>query len=360
MVTLVLGLAVAGCSNPSGDDDDPRERLIKSWWSGFLSVELDDLIAQSEGLQQASADLCDAPSQQALDDARGAWTATHRALKRQEIFNFGPYADEPLRYSAKLDFWPARPASVEEVAAAQDIDPTVESIGGLGGPTKGLPAAQVLLWGEDPSAALEMLESSERRCEYLKAMTAVVASDANGLRQAWNPREDGYYQQLLNPGDDSDYETSILAVSAIINRLWFTVENIRMEKLGKALGTTSGGTAQPELAESRFAERSLDSIRDNLDAIELLYFGDAERPLVGVAEFVETVDPDLNDQVRADLKASRAALDAIDGPLTQAVESDAADVQAAIDELQNLQRSIEVDVMSTLGLSVSFNDNDGD
>lgn len=358
---IFLLVCAAGCSK-SSDGPDPREELLESWWEGFLRVELDGLVDEAEGLEAATGALCDAPTESSLGEARDAWSATHRRLKRQEIFNFGPYTEPPRRYSVRLDFWPARPDTVETTVANEDLELAPEVVGGLGGGAKGLPAAQVLLWdgGGQSETALAALEASERRCAYLHAITGNVADESRGLREAWDPDAGGHFGQLLEPGGDSEYESLVLSVSAVINRLWFAVENIRTTKLGKPHGSTSGGTPQPELAEARFARRSLAAIGDNLDAIELLYFGDDERSLTGVAEFVAEGDPAVNDDVRTHLEASRDALDEIDGPLVEAVESDSADVQAAIDALQELQRVIEVDVISTLGLSLSFNDNDGD
>jgi predicted lipoprotein len=64
--------------------------------------------------------------------------------------------------------------------------------------------------------------------------------------------------------------------------------------------------------------------------------------------------------MRGELDASYTALDAVPEPLTEAIATSRAAVQAAIDQLGVLQRAIQVDVINALSLSVGFNDNDGD
>ena len=54
------------------------------------------------------------------------------------------------------------------------------------------------------------------------------------------------------------------------------------------------------------------------------------------------------------------ALDAIDGPLSDAVVEDPESVEAAMDALTSLQRFFQIDVADALSIVVGFNDTDGD
>lgn len=348
---FILTTLCSACSNPD-TGEDPRERVLHAWWDQFLGPELDELGAETSALSERIGEFCATLSDPSLDAAQSQWAKAHRRIKRQEIFNFGPYVEEPLRYKVKLDFWPARPTTIEATIANEDLD--LAKVPTLPGPSRGLPVIEYLLWETDTW--------TPRRCDYLIAVAEDAHAQSVALKDAWDPALGGAYGELLNPGPNGTYKTLVLSVSAVINRLWFTVENIHLMKLGKPLFTAAdGGTAQPELVEAQYSGRSIEAIHDNLDAVEHLYFGeDGNDEAVGIAQFVPATQQSLNDDIRAEFVAVRAALDAIDVPLDEAVVAQPNRVADAIEALERLQRLIEVDAISALGLSLSFNDNDGD
>ena len=151
-----------------------------------------------------------------------------------------------------------------------------------------------------------------------------------------------------------------MALSEVVNRMGFTIEIIRADKLGVPLGTTSGGTPQPDKAESQSSGRSLEDLRDNLRGLERLYYGDEPTGQIGLDFYLRFRGHEFGALMRAELDASQAALDAIPGPLTTAITAAPASVNQAIETLGALQRFIQVDVINALALTLGFNDNDGD
>jgi predicted lipoprotein len=68
----------------------------------------------------------------------------------------------------------------------------------------------------------------------------------------------------------------------------------------------------------------------------------------------------FDEQFRVALDGARAALEAIDVPLGEAVSSEGDRVREASTRLGELQSLIQTELISALGLSLNFNDNDGD
>ena len=92
-----------------------------------------------------------------------------------------------------------------------------------------------------------------------------------------------------------------------------------------------------------------------------LYLGDgleirrkADRSLVTQA------DTSIESMVREQIAATRAAIEAIEGPLDVALVSHREQVVAAHDAIRELHRTIGVDVAGALAVTISFNDTDGD
>ncbi len=337
---------------------DARRELLNSWGQRFLLGTYAEFEARSVELQTRSDALCQAPSSETLEAARGAWWAARAPWKQSEVFAFGPFSEEPQRFGPKIDFWPARPDTVEATLAGTD-PLTPETAAGFGAAAKGFPAIEYLLY--QPETDVVAAFATPRRCDYLRAITADLIAQARELIAAWDPARGNFLGELTLAGKTSKHFESLhLALGEVVNRMGYTLENIRGDKLGRPLGTTSGGAAQPDKVESPFSGRSLEDIRDNVRGIERLYFGDAARGEGGLEGYLVQRGKSFAQLMRAQLDASFAALDAVPEPLTLAIVSGKGQVQAAIDQLGVLERAIQVDVINALSLSVGFNDNDGD
>lgn len=347
---LAAGGAVAGCG-PEAVPDRRRE-LLSSWTSAFLLSHYAEFTSKLEALRSASRVLASEPDDEDLSRVQQAWREARRPWKETEVFKFGPVVDEPLRYGPKIDFWPARPDSVDAVlAGTESIDPD-----GLGAAAKGLPAVEYLLFA---TGARDGFRESARRYEYLEVLIDDLIAQSQALADAWDPEGGDYQRELVEAGrGSSTYDTLSMALSEVVNRMGFTVENIRADKLGA--GIAPDGTPQPEKLESRFSARSISDIRDNLRGIELLFFGDPEAGVLALDDYLQHRGFRLAGRMRVELDGSRAALARINLPLSVAIEENQDLVRAAIDRLAGLQRLIQVDVIGALSLNVRFNDNDGD
>jgi hypothetical protein len=349
-------LGIAACSS-TGAPDTRRELL--SGWSTELIVPLyRDFEQQSEALSTALGALCAAPTSESLTAARTAWGLARETWKEAEVFAFGPYSRPQYRIGPQIDSWPARADNVEEwLTGSGAVD--AATVATLGVYHKGLPVIEYLLY--PPQGAAETLLADARRCSYLISVGAELVSRARAIHLAWSPEGDDFAAQLSGAGRTSTAFRSLRdAFSEIVNRMGFTVENIRRDKLGRPLGDASGGIAAPDSAESRFSGRSISDILDNLEGIELLFFGDAERGIPALGRYAAERGQDFDGRVRDALASARGALMACDLPLTQAITTSPDAVLDATAKLGDLQALFQVELIGALGLSLNFNDNDGD
>ena len=353
LVAIGLGTGMSACGSKG---DDSRRALLASWGEHVILPGYRDFEAKAAALRDAGNALCQAPSSETLQAARSSWSDARAPWKRAEVFAFGPFKEEPLRLGPKIDFWPVRIDTVELVLAG------AEPIAGdtLGAAQKGMPVIEYLLFQPDVDLVAGFSGNS-RRCEYLAATTADLAVRAREMREAWDPDQGNYLAELVDAGsDDSMFESVHLALSEVVNRMAFTVENIRMDKLSRPLGDLTGGSPQPDKAESHLSGRSIEDIRDNLRGIELLYFGDGSAESIGLDAYARERGHDFAQAMQDELAAARAALDGIPEPLTRAILDDPDSVSQTIERLADLQRLIQVDILNALSLTPSFNDNDGD
>ena len=140
----------------------------------------------------------------------------------------------------------------------------------------------------------------------------------------------------------------------------FTVENMRVDRLGTPLGDKVGGQLRPSLVESRFSDHSLEDLRQVLITIEALVVGSSENGGLGLMHIPRLeARQDIIESFRQSLGAARDAIDAIPEPLRENLDNTET-VRDAYDRLGDLQRIIQGDIINVLGLSLAFNDSDGD
>jgi len=357
-VRALLGAAfvLAGCSQPSATPEDTRRVLLQGLGEQIFLPRYVEFEARAGDVRAAIGAFCEDPTEETLATARDAWWVSRAPWKRNETVAFGPYAP-PDSYGAALDFWPCRAESVDAVLAGTDpIDPAL-----LGAAGKGLPALEYLLYDPEHDPVAESAPDS-RRCEYLAAIGGELVLDASALRGAWDPAEGDFLGELVEAGRGSKtYDSIEMALGEVVNRLVYDLEAARGEKLGVPLGSKTGGTPQPDSAESRFSGRSLEDVRDALRGVEEVCFGaELEKP-ASLVRYLDGIGrDDLGPALRGAFDASYAAIDAIPEPLTEAVTSDPASVQAAMDAMGELQRLIQTDVINAMGLMLTFSDADGD
>ncbi|HEY1099263.1 MAG TPA: imelysin family protein [Myxococcota bacterium] len=366
--TTMVACPADGDPPPEGDPalESDRQRLLTDWEGTLLLPTHAEFVTTSQALIDASTAFCAAPDDAALFAAtQAAWSATHSAFKHIEVFRFGPIVAYPERYGPTVDFWPAREARIEAVLA--DDEPiTASRLRTEGAVARGLPVVEVLLWQRGDAGdnqALFTAADGARRCSYLVAASEDIHALASGLDEQWRLDGGAYVRHLTAPSSESEFPTVEAAFSELVNRMGFTVENVRRDKLGRT---------SAENIESGYSGRSIEAMRENLTTVMRLFYGGDASARTTAAEATATAPLGLIDHPRLverpDLIAAFEtaqheaidALEAVDAPFAVAVTDDRDGIAAADAALATLQRVIQADLLNVLSLTLAFNDNDGD
>ena len=333
------------------------QNTLDSWTATIIEPGFSDFASKASLLAEQSAALCQSTNPMALETARMGWSAMRGAWKNLEPFYFGPHKAAPKRLGQTIDFWPIREEKIIELLES-DAAVDASALGQQLAVVRGIPVLEYLLFakGEETLGALQM---DARRCEFTAGVAADLSNLALALKSAWFDAPEPYIANLTAP-TDGEFMDPRGAVSEVVNRMGFAIENIRRDRLGGPLGDKSGQGVRPQNVESRYSGRSIQDILDVLSALEVLYHGTADIDALGLVDHPRlAARTDITTQFDAAIEASRNALAQIPRPLSENLEPEAP-VRAAFDELAGVQRVIQTDIMNVLGLTQSFNDADGD
>jgi predicted lipoprotein len=101
----------------------------------------------------------------------------------------------------------------------------------------------------------------------------------------------------------------------------------------------------------------------NLQAVERVFLGTGLNGTggTGLEENLIALDAtSLSDEITAQQNEALTALQGLDDPLSSQIENNNEPVTAAFQEMQDVLVLIKADMASALGVSITFQDNDGD
>lgn len=205
-------------------------------------------------------------------------------------------------------------------------------------------------------AALGEAEVSRRRAVYAHHLAALILEHAAELRQAWDPAGGNFLGALSTAGAGSAiYPSAQLGLNAISDALVYLYKEVIDYKVGIPAGIRieCPTDACPEQVESRWAHASIHHLRENLGAFRDAYLGAPEgTDAPGFDDLVRSVGgAELDARIQGLIAQSFAALDAIDGPLEDAVISEVEDVDALAAVLRALADAFRIEVVSLLDLA---------
>lgn len=345
LACIVLGL-VAACGGSSSDSrDDAADGVTRS----VLVPSYEQAAARGAELAEAVRALCAAPSAERAAAARASWRDARAAWSRTEAAWIGPVMD---RRSEGLVDWPANADRIDTVIASTS-QPSEETVLSTSTSARGLGALEHLLF-DDGGATGARLRAEPARCAYAQAVADVIADETEGLRVAWVEGEGGEapYADALS-GEGSDGIDGEEAVGMLVERHLFLVERIADQELGASLGMR--GTPQPEALAEGAAGGGATDIADRLKGIRAEYVpGDGETQTLG--DLLAERDADVQERLMSKLDAAIAIAESIDGPLAD----DPAGRRRLRTAVKEAQVVLETEVVSVLGVTVGFSDNDGD
>ncbi|MBK8899597.1 MAG: imelysin family protein [Anaerolineaceae bacterium] len=358
---VVRGTAVPLTTiTPPGFD---RQALLENITHQIAIPAHEVFVARAEVLATAVAAFTANLTPETLVLAQDAWRAATVARTSLLTFRVG-LVDDSLLHN-RLDNRPARTTFIEEtIGGTVSIDDAyIESIGSS---SIGLGAMEYLLF--DPEGGNEAVlaryttaENTDRRRAYLLAVAQNLPVKATALLQVWTPEGQNYAQAFI--AADMDGGELQGSMNMVVNQMISDLEEMITARLGKPTGNTSNGQARPDLVESPFAFWSLPRIKATLGTMQAIYTGGDGLGFDDYLDFLAAKSADgepLSQAIDAQFHTTLAAFDAIEGTLHTAVTDHPDQVNAAYEEVRTLLVLLKVDMANHLGVTLTFNDNDGD
>lgn len=347
-------LAPVGAQAASGA---AAKAILERAVTGFVRPVYGSFLDSTIGLSKSMGSLCEAPSEEMLRDARGAFSRTALQWSKAELIRFGPVTkDNRLE---RILFWPDRKGTglrqVQAALAAKDASATDPSeLARKSVAMQGLGALEFVLFGSDAEELASGAPASYR-CAYGRAIAANVQQIAAEIDSEWK-ETDGFARTWQDFGPHNRiYRTGKEALTELLEVFIDGLELIRDQRLGGFLAEQADHD-RPKQALYWRSENTAPMLAAMMEGLKDLFdvsglgsvLPDTEKWIVGSTDF------EFNNAI--------SAANAVAGPIEPALQNPELRgklvyygvVAASLSELFGTRLSRE------LGLTAGFSSLDGD
>lgn len=338
-------------------DEDIRA-LLTAMTDKVIVPTYQALEAHTQTLATASQAFCTKPDLANFNSVKAAWSAALSTWQQTDAFTIGPALDEQFDFN--FYFRPIKKNLVNTVLkSTEPITPEILKKNGVG--VQGFAALEYLLFerGQSEADVLNRFTHS-KRCEYLVAASTLLHTHSTTLLHTWTPH---FSDAMKEVGKGStEFVTAPEAFNLVMNRVYQAAENAKL-KLQPALGQPAFQAGldpqreqvKPYQLEAWRSGHTLANTKATLLGVEQMLVAG------GVLEWLKQQDKAL---LAGEFESLFQRIKAIEFPSSDLfAQLEARDFKAAdalFNEAQMLTRYYKQRLASTLGVSLGFNENDGD
>lgn len=359
-------MMAASCKNKEEDslpvEEFDRQGMLKNYGNNIILPNYERLNNSLDTLVDLTVTFTATPNQINIDNLRQAFKSSWKNWMHCSSFEFGPASNNILRQT--MNTFPADTAQINSnissgsysLATAANID------------AAGFPSMDFLLYGVGTNDteildAYTITNNYLNRKQYLLDVVNYLKSNVNTVYVAWTSSGGNYINTFLSAtGTDVNSSTGLM-----VNDLNFDFEILKNFRIGIPLGKQTLDIPLPEKVESLYGKFSSELAREHIRAVENIYLGRDRNGVdgSGLDEYLSFVGANyngspLNGVIQTRLAEAKTALDNMPNDLGDAVVNNASPVDNAYQKLVQLLVLLKTDLPSSLGILITYQDNDGD
>ena len=357
-VLFVLSILVFSCKKAKINQTASYDRGA---WLTYTADEI--IVPQFQRFGESINELASAidsfsvsTTQQNLSEVKVALTQARISFQSIRSFGFGPAESHDLFNS--LEIFPANPSLIESYITLGSYN--LESAASIG--TRGFAAMEYLLFHDQDSTVLYEFKTESNRIQYLNELITNAVSHVVPVIDDWNST----YRNTFVNAKGTDVGSSL---SLLVNHFNMSLELAKNAKLAIPMGKRSLGTLFPEKVESPYEENSLKYLKSQTQGMYDLFNGVSA--LTGntgtsLSQYVTTLGENFGNTqtsrfINQYFEEILTGISKIEPTsLKQAVVSQDLDLEEVYSDYQSVVIYTKTEMPSILGVSITYQDNDGD
>lgn len=341
-INLIVLIAITSCSDNKDEETDTNATLYTEVLTNVslnvITETYNDLNTNALSLKTAVENLS-IGDETALQAVKDAWQNTRAPWEKSEGFLYGPVDTEGI--DPAVDSWPVDVNAINNILNSESA--ITSSLLDTNNEARGFHTIEYFLWGLDGDKAASDL--TDRELEYLTATATNLQSKTLDLYNGWLASEDNFAANFINAGESGSIYTSQKdALKEIVEGLAIIADEVANGKIEEPLNGNAG-SAKPEAEESRFSNNSKLDFANNIRSIQNIYLGDYNGlDGKGITDIVASSNTTLDAEIKTSISDAIAAIEAIPGTFTDAIENNRTAVENAQTKVADLLTILESDL----------------
>jgi len=354
---LSVSLSVLSCKKDKEEvtEEFNKKEMLTNYGNNIIVPAYEELELAISNLENAVSNFVSVSNSANLQTLRNNYLTAYLQWQNCSFMEFGPSENYTLKTICNT--YP-----VDTSLINSNISSGSYVLGSASNTTAiGFPALDFLLF-PDSSLSLALVtingNNAANKKQYITDLVQQIKAGVNSTLSSWR----GSYLSSFNTSDGNGQGSSL---SEIVNAINLDFEKFTRDgKIGIPLGVRSLGTALPEKTESFYSKNSLILFKESILGLKN-YFNGTSSSNIGLDDYLNHLN-DNNETARLSEKINNQfdlilqKAEVLSDPISIAVTTEQANVQALYDELQKMIVLLKVDMSSALSVLITYQDNDGD
>ncbi|CAM1364180.1 conserved protein of unknown function [Tenacibaculum soleae] len=346
-ITITALLLITCNSNTETIPDFDIQKLRADIISDIETPYTNGFIESIDLLNTSIQNFTNTPNENNLLIAKNNWKLAAKNYSLIEVLNIGEIKTSYIQTS--FYSWVANKNGIEDyISSNKEI--TESNINAISTNLRGLATIEYLLFKDNITETINNFLNSRRK-QYLNTVSLNLTSKATLFNVKWNTFRNTFIENNATGINGS--------VNQIVNQMYALLEDIKSYKIGQPAGIEKTTIADANILQAQMSNNSLSLIKSNINGIKNLYFGNNN----GIDDLVSAITKNqtLNTKIKNQIKTiENTILQFNTTPLKTAINTKKELVKTLYDQVKQLLILIKTDVASTLSVTVTFTDNDGD
>lgn len=342
---------LASCDKGGTPEEFDRSAMLTNMADNVIVPELNGLGTDLEALDNSADAFVAAPNASNLNDLKADYIAAYYSFQHCKMYDFGPMMDYAVK--SAMNTYPTDTIQIQSNISSGSYNlGTIENVDAIG-----FPAIDFLLYYQSESQVINSFDTAPdaaNRRTYLTDITSKMKTEFDLVISGWSNYKADF---IANDGNDAASSTS-----SLFNEFLKDIELAKNAKIGIPAGQQTGGQTLPSYVEGYYSGQSINLAIESIKGLKKAFSGDIGLGFDDYVVDVQGMDGtgSLAHNIQTQFNVVSDALAAIGSPLSEKVDTNPTAVNTAYLELKKLVTYCKTDMSSTLGLLVTFQDNDGD
>ncbi|MBD3638819.1 MAG: imelysin family protein [Crocinitomicaceae bacterium] len=350
LIICLIAALLVGCKKDDKPEFD-RKAMLTNMASTVIQPAYTGMAADLAALHTSATNFTANPTVTALNTLKSDFIEAYKTWQHCKMFDFGPMMDYGIK--ASMNTYPTDTVQIQNnVSTGVYTLTALENVDAIG-----FPAIDFLLYYQGETAVINSFTTdpnATNRKTYLTDVTAKMKSEFDLVVSGWSSYESSF---IASDGNDAGSSTSLL-----FNEFVKDIELLKNAKIGIPAGQQTGGMPLPDYVEAYYSGISTSLAIESIIGLKNVFNGATGS---GFDDYIKDVEGEdvtvsLADNINTQFDVCKSAVNTIGNPLSDKVTTANTTVNNAYLEIKKLVTYCKTDMSSTLGLLITFQDNDGD